>query len=256
MRLTILQTQIVWAEIATNLRRVEQKIATLLGKTDMVVLPEMFTTGFCTEDETLSEPMGGQTHTTLLRWSAKYQLAIVGSFLVQEGKKMANRGFIATPNGDFHIYDKRHLFSIGGEKERMNPGKTNDIFHYMGVNIRLQICYDLRFPVWSRNVNNAYDLLIYVANFPAVRIGVWDTLLPARAIENQAYVCGVNNVGTDGKGLYYSGHSAVYDAKGLPTTTIAKEGEEDLQTVSIDVEALRRFRTKFPVWKDADTFYF
>ena len=254
IRISIIQTDIVWENKQENLRLLHEKLQSLRGITEIVVLPEMFSTGFSMQSKILAEPNSGETITTLKQWAAKFQLAICGSYIATENKQFYNRAFFLTPEGEEFYYDKRHLFRMGREAEHFSAGDKRLIIPYHGWNICLLVCYDLRFPVWSRNVGNEYDLLIYVANWPIPRRLVWDTLLRARALENQCYVCGVNRVGTDGYQLSYNGGSKVYSAFGEEIGSIPDE-KEGITTVSVNLTALHQFREKFPVWKDVDEFH-
>lgn len=253
MRITLIQDCIYWADKTANLEKTGKQLAQLTGQTDLVVLPEMFTTGFCTTELHLAEDMNGMTVKMLCEWATKYKFAITGSFIAKESDKIYNRAFFVFPSGEISFADKRHLFSMGGEHKYFSGGDKRLIVNYCGFNICLLVCYDVRFPVWARNVNNEYDLLIYVANFPERRIADWDILLQARAIENQAYVCGVNRVGEDGLGIKYNGHSVLLDYK---ATTLLKftENEFSIQTYELKKKPLEDYRVKFPVWKDADRF--
>jgi len=253
MRITLIQDIIFWADKAANLQKVEDQLILLAGKTDLVVLPELFTTGFCTDKLNLAETMQGETVHTLQNWATKYKLAITGSFMAVENEKIYNRAFFVFPSGKTETADKRHLFSLGREPEHFSAGDKRMIMNYCGFNILVMVCYDVRFPVWNRNVNNEYDLAIYVANFPQRRIIDWDILLQARAIENQAYVCGVNRVGIDGQGIDYDGHSALLDFKATPLLHFL-ENKSSVQTAEITMEPLQRYRHKFAVWQDADPF--
>lgn len=253
IRISIVQTDIVWENKKENLRLLHEKLQSLRGTTEIVVLPEMFSTGFSMQSETLAESVNEDTIGTLKQWASLFQLAICGSYIAFDNGLHYNRAFFLTPEGDEYYYDKRHLFRMGQEANHFSPGNQRLIFSYCGWNICLLICYDLRFPVWSRNVNNEYDLLIYVANWPTPRRIVWDTLLRARALENQCYVCGVNRVGTDGYGLHYNGGSKIYSAFGEEIASIPDE-QEGLSTATLHLSPLRQFREKFPVWKDADEF--
>lgn len=253
MRISLIQDTIVWADKAANLQKVGEQVALLVGQTDLVVLPEMFTTGFCTDQLSLAETMEGKTVQTLRDWAVKYQLAITGSFIATENGKIFNRAFFVFPSGEMKTADKRHLFSMGGEKKIFSAGDKRLLVSYCGFRICVLVCYDLRFPVWSRNVNNEYDLLVYVANFPDRRIADWDVLLQARAIENQSYVCGVNRVGADGQGIDYSGHSVLLDAKASPLL-VFPENQPGIQTAELTLESLQHYREKFAVWRDADHF--
>jgi predicted amidohydrolase len=253
MRITLIQDIIFWADKAANIQKVEDQLILLAGNTDLVVLPEMFTTGFCTDKLFLAETMDGETVKILKYWAIKYKLAIVGSFIANENEKIYNRAFFVSPSGKIDTADKRHLFSFGGENEYLSAGDKRLIVNYAGFNILILVCYDIRFPVWSRNINNEYDLVIFVANFPQRRIIDWDILLQARAVENQAYVCGVNRVGVDGQGIDYNGHSVLLDFKAMPVLKF-DGNKTSIQTANINIEPLNLYRQKFAVWRDADEF--
>lgn len=268
MHVTILQTDIVWEDKQENLRLLRGKLVKLRGEAEIVVLPETFSTGFSMNSRKLAEPVSGETITTLRRWAAEFGFAIAGSFIacdedVNEDnhedsapspeKIYYNRAFFITPEGDAYYYNKRHLFRMGKETEHFTAGTRRPVISYRGWNILLLVCYDLRFPVWSRNVNNEYDLLIYVANWPVPRRRVWDVLLQARALENICYVCGVNRIGTDKNHMPHSGGSVIYSPKGELLASVPDD-EEGAATAILDLSALREFRLKFPAWKDADFF--
>lgn len=254
IRISIVQADIVWENKQENLRLLHEKLQGLHGTTEVVVLPEMFSTGFSMQSEALAEPNSGETITTLKRWASQFQLAICGSYIATDNGRFYNRAFFLTPEGEDFYYDKRHLFRMGRESDHFAAGSKRPVISYRGWNICLLVCYDLRFPVWSRNVNNEYDLLIYVANWPASRRLVWDTLLRARALENQCYVCGVNRTGTDGYHLEYNGGSKVYSAFGQEMASLP-DGQEGTATATLMQNSLKQFREKFPVWKDADEFH-
>ncbi len=253
LRISLAQIDIEWENIQENLRRLEIKLQALSGKTDIVVLPEMFSTGFTMQSRLFAETINGNTISTLRKWATKYNLALVGSFICSENEAYYNRAFFLAPNNEEYFYDKRHLFRMGNEPKHFSAGNKRCIFNWQGWKICLLICYDLRFPVWSRNVINEYDLLIYVANWPASRSRVWDTLLCARAIENQSYVCGVNRIGNDAMGISYDGGSALYNMRGENLVNFTKN-EEGIRTFNLEIDPLRSFRTKFPAWRDADFF--
>lgn len=259
MRVSILQTDIVWENKQENLRRLREKLEALRGTTEIVVLPETFSTGFSMATTDLAEPTTGETITTLRRWSEEYRLALAGSYIAgetaSEGGKPSyyNRAFFLTPEGNAYYYDKRHLFRMGHETEHFTSGCQRPIIRYRGWNILLLVCYDLRFPVWSRNKDNEYDLLIYVANWPVPRRKVWDILLQARALENISYVCGVNRIGRDGRNIPHNGGSVVYSSKGEVLATVP-DNEEGTATAALSLSSLQEFRLKFPAWKDADGF--
>lgn len=253
MKITLLQDKICWADKVANFATIERHLQQIQANTDLVVLPEMFSTGFCVEQPELAESMQGKTVQQLKNWAVTYQIAIAGSFIATENGKNFNRGFFVFPDGKIVTADKRHLFSVGGENNHFSAGDQKLLVNYKGFNIQILICYDLRFPVWARNVDNAYDLLIYVANFPEKRIRNWDILLQARAIENQCFVCGVNCVGVDGEGISYNGHSVLLDYLANPLVA-CPENETAVMTYEINAEPLRKFRAKSPFWIDADKF--
>jgi len=226
------------------------------GKAELVVLPEMFSTGFSMEAETLAEDMDGPTLSWMKKIAGLKKIILTGSIIAREGDKFFNRLLWVLPNGQYGHYDKRHLFAYAGEDNRYSPGNKRLIASVNGWKIHLLICYDLRFPVWSRqsiqNGQPEYDLLVYVANWPERRNHAWKSLLQARAIENQCYVVGVNRVGDDGHGIYHSGDSMVVDPLG--NILYHKAHEEDLFTIALEKEKLEEVRNKFPFWKDADHF--
>lgn len=252
LRVSLVQFDIVWENKQANLDYVEAKVKGLAGHTDLVVLPEMFSTGFTMNSHNLAEAVDGQTISNLKQWAASYDVAICGSYIAKDGDKYYNRGFFITPQNEYY-YDKRHLFRMGSEPQSFSAGEKRLIVEHKGFNVCLLICYDLRFPVWARSVENEYDLLIYTANWPASRSKVWNALLTARALENMTYVCGVNRIGTDGNGLMHSGESKIIDARGDEVLTIGQNIEQ-ANTVTISKTDLDHFRTKFPVWRDADKF--
>ena len=253
LRISMIQSHIIWEDRDENLGYYGELLRRVSGKTDIAVLPETFTTGFSMEVERLADTMDGPTVPSIKGWASKYNLAVVGSFIVKDNGSYFNRAFFITPEGDEYYYDKRHLFRMADEDKHFTAGNKRTVISYKGWNICLQVCYDLRFPVWSRNRNNEYDLLIYVANWPEARKKVWKTLLPARAVENMAYVCGVNRVGIDGKGFTYRGDSMVFSPKGKKLADAGKR-EEITRTCTLNKEDLDELRAKFPAWKDADAF--
>lgn len=256
MKISLVQNNILWEDKKGNLSVYERLLSELSGKTDLVVLPEMCTTGFSMNALTLAEDKKGETLEAFRKMSGKFGFAIAGSMIGKDHEndsRCFNRGFFVCPDGSEFFYDKHHLFRMGDEPIHYQPGSQNSLISYLGWTIRLNICYDLRFPVWCRNVENQYDLLIFVANWPEVRSHAWKSLLMARAIENMAFVCGVNRVGCDGLNLNYSGDSQLINAYGSIESSI-EPGVEKIQTLDLDKESLNRFRSKFPVWKDADKF--
>lgn len=255
LRVSLIQSAICWEDKKANLLHFAKKLKRLKGKTDLAILPETFTTGFSMHVSSLADTMDGETIRSLKSWAKAFDFAITGSFIAKAGNHYFNRGFFITPTGDCHTIDKRHLFRMGKEDHVYSPGNSREIISYKGWNIRLLICYDLRFPVWSRNTDNAYDLLIYVANWPESRAAVWKSLLPARALENMSFVCGVNRVGTDGNNLNYSGNSVIYSPKGKKLVHIPAY-KEATRTCTLNKAESDQLREKFPVWKDADSFSF
>lgn len=253
LRISMIQSHIIWEDRSENLGYYGELLRRVSGKTDLAVLPETFTTGFSMNVEALADTMEGETVAAMKEWAAKYRMAVTGSFIVKEGERYYNRALFVTPEGACSFYDKRHLFRMAEEDRHFAAGDKQVIVSYKGWNICLQVCYDLRFPVWSRNVDNAYDLLIYVANWPEARKKVWKSLLQARAIENMCYVCGVNRVGIDGKGFTYRGDSMIYDPRGKKLADAGKR-EEVTRTCTLRKSDLDEFRSKFPAWKDADSF--
>lgn len=252
LRLSLVQYDIVWENKHKNLDYLHNILISLSGKTDLVVLPEMFTTGFSMNSKNLAEPNDGETITQIKQWAREYDVAICGSFIAADKETYYNRGFFIASDRE-HYYDKRHLFRMGHEPQHFSCGNNRLIVEHKGFNICLLICYDLRFPVWARNVDNEYDLLIYVANWPTSRTKVWNALLTARAIENMSYVCGVNRIGTDGNGLAHNGSSKLINAKGDEILSLGLN-QEQTETVYISKVELEQFRAKFPAWKDADKF--
>lgn len=252
LRISLLQIDIKWEDKAYNLEKVRRHIIELAGKTDLVVLPEMFSTGFSMNSHNLAESNDDETISLLKKWAKEYNIAICGSYIATQDNKYYNRGFFISDE-QACFYDKRHLFRMGDEPKHFSSGNSHCIIEHKGFKICLLVCYDLRFPVWARNYGNKYDLLIYTANWPQSRIKVWNTLLDARAIENLSYVCGVNRVGEDGINIKYNGQSALVDFKGNKIVHIT-EPEEKVVTVEISKQDLIKFREKFAVWKDADPF--
>jgi len=264
LRISLLQTALHWENKTANLDMLCKKINSIKEETEIIVLPEMFSTGFSMNKEVLAEDMDGETISWMRKTSASKGAILAGSFIAREslsGKPAYyNRLVWMLPSGDFGFYDKRHLFAYGKEDQHYSPGKKRFIASVNAWKINLQVCYDLRFPVWirqSRTENQSlkieYDLLIVVANWPTVRRHAWKTLLTARAIENQCYVIGVNRTGTDGKGLAYSGESMLIGPAG---ETIKLFGpEEDVFTHMLDRKHLEEVRSKYPFWRDADGFH-
>jgi len=252
MNISIIQSYLVWEDKSQNLQNLGNLISPLYGNTDIVVLPEMFNTGFSVNSRHLSELPYGETFEWMKRIAEKGNFGLCGSYMVNENNRFYNRFVFVTPENEFWPNDKRHLFSMSGEDKIFSPGKSRAVFTFRGVRISPFICYDLRFPVWSRNRND-YDLAIYAANWPASRIEAWKTLLKARAIENQCYVAGANITGTDGNGITYSGESIIVNPCGGIIGS-ANPNEESTVTAEISMAELSEFRNKFPFLKDADNF--
>ncbi|WP_323758249.1 amidohydrolase [Roseivirga sp.] len=255
LRISLVQSDVHWHEIGANLATYEEKIWSLKGKTDLVLLPEMFQTGFSMQNTELAEPMNFTTFKWMKQMALQIDAVIAGSFMVKEEGEVFNRLIWMQPNGEWQKYDKRHLFRMADEHDHFDFGTERLIVEWRGWKICPMVCYDLRFPVWSRNRNLEYDLLLYVANWPAVRVNAWDALLKARAIENVSYTAGLNRVGTDGNGIEYNGHSGVYSPKGetLAFSDPEVSGEEII-TLTLSREDLDHFRAKFPAHLDADDF--
>lgn len=277
--ITVIQTDLHWEDKAANLAMLEQKILGIQERTEIVVLPEMFSTGFSMKPQLLAETMDGETIQWMKRIAAEKKVILTGSVIITDdggqtgtvrpasGPHYYNRLIWMLPTGQYGVYDKRHRFAFAGEDEHYTAGTKRLIASVKGWKINLMICYDLRFPVWARqstfanaDVNSPdgneaespeYDLLIYTANWPERRIHAWKTLLQARAIENQCYVVGVNRVGVDGNGFQYTGDSMIVDPMG---EVLLQKKEEGAFTIALDKVHLDTIRAKFPFWKDADVF--
>lgn len=260
MKIALIQSTLVWGNVDENLRRFAEKMAKCDG-CDLILLPEMFTSGcmmvkrsqeVAVAEKRMVADRFEEVRLKMLGWAGQGDAVVVGSTVYEENGKYYNRMVVAFPDGRCLYYDKRHCFRQGGENEHFSPGNQQLVFDFRGVRIAAFICYDLRFPVWSRNTQN-YDLAVYVANWPESRREVWRTLLKARAIENQAFVAGVNCVGGDGNGISYAGDSMVADARGH-VMALAPEFAEEIVIAECDVEALHEFRKKFPALEDGDRF--
>lgn len=252
LTVSLVQTDLFWENPTANRAMLEEKICSIDQPIDLLILPEMFSTGFTMNPAKHAEPMRFTTMKWMHQMAKQSQAIVTGSVAIKEGNQYFNRLIWMQPDGVFSHYDKRHLFRMGGEADVYSAGNEHLIKEINGFKIALFICYDLRFPVWMRNLNLAYDVVLNVANWPSSRIQVWDLLLKARAIENQAYCIGVNRIGQDGTGLQHAGHSAVIDYKGNPIAE-AKQAETIL-TTTIYKEPLNDFRAKFPAYLDADSF--
>jgi len=256
LTITGIQTILNWEKPAANRSMFEEKIKNIKEKTEIIILPETFSTGFSMKPNELAETMEGETINWMKRIASEKKSIITGSVIIKENENYFNRLIWMLPNGQSGLYDKRHLFAYAGENAEFTSGTKRLIASVKGWKINLLVCYDLRFPVWARQQAQEdepeYDLLIYVANWPERRNHAWKTLLQARAIENQCYVVGVNRVGKDGNNIYHSGDSMVVDPMGEILYT--KAHEEDIFTVTLQREKLEEVRAKLPFWKDSDNF--
>ena len=256
LKIALIQTDLYWKDKTANLSMLEEKIWGIKEKVDLIILPEMFPTGFSMDAPELAEPMNLIICKWMKQISAQTKAVVTGSAIIQENGNYYNRLLWVTPDGSVKHYDKRHLFRMADEHDHYAAGKSQPIFEWKGWKICPQVCYDLRFPVWSRNyrLNDqmAYDLIFYVASWPAPRASAWDQLLPARAIENLAYSVGVNRVGTDGNEVPYVGHSAVFDFKGKELIHLGEK--EGVEVIELEKTELENYRSKFPAWMDADDF--
>ena len=247
--------ELIWDDVEANLENLKKSLEKLHPLTDILILPETFTTGFPTNAEkdsvsNLVEPSQQYVISTIKELAAKYNIAIAGSIIVKDEDSLCNRAFFIEPSGDEYYADKRHLFTMAGEDKVFSSGVRRMKVRFRGWNIAMVVCYDIRFPVWCRNVGNEYDLLIVIANWPSVRIGAWEKLLPARAIENLSYLAAVNCRGEDKNGFNYNGSSGIFDFKGDSIGVASAP----FVYAKLDYQKLDRFRQKFPAWKDADRF--
>lgn len=250
--ISLIQFDIKWQNPSANRRMIEKKIDAITNKPDLIVLPEMFTTGFTMEVKNNSEPPEGKTLNWMKSLALSNGVVITGSIIVNEDNKYYNRLLWVKPNGEYSYYNKRHLFRMADESDYFADGNESPIFELKGWKVKPLICYDLRFPVWSRNMNLSYDLILYVANWPQARINAWDTLLQARAIENLSYAIGLNRIGSDGTGTKYNGHSACYNYKG---DAICNPSEiEEVINVTLSKKEIDNYRKSFPANLDADDF--
>lgn len=250
MKICLLQRDIVWADPKNNARLIEEELKRQ-EKADLFILPEMFSTGFITDSVSDAEAVPSCSLAKMKEWAKLYDAAIAGSIAVNENGRNCNRFYFVKPDGQVTFYDKRHLFTYGGEHERFSAGDQRVVVEWRGVRFLTLVCYDLRFPVWARNLKD-YDAIICVANWPAVRSYAWDTLLRARAIENQCFVLAVNRAGSDKVGAYKGG-TAFINPLG-ETVAQCRDFEEDSLNVELSMEELEAFRERFPVLNDADSF--
>lgn len=256
LKIALIQSDLYWENIEANMAMFEEKIWTITESVDLIVLPEMFTTGFSMNASKLAEVHRTKTLKWMQQQAAQSKAVIVGSAIIKEGTDIFNRLYAVYPNGDYFHYDKKHLFRLAGEDKHYKPGNKRLVIEVSGWKLFPLICYDLRFPVWARSRASEsglyeYDALIYVANWPEPRINAWDALLAARAIENTSYCIGVNRVGVDGVGAQYVGHSAVYNYKG---ESMAFSQEEEILVATLRKDELLAFRKQYPFQADADRF--
>ena len=253
LKISLIQSDLHWEDIDSNISMFEQKIKAI-DHSDIIVLPEMFTTGFSNNASNLAEEMGGRTSQWLKKMAAEKSSAICGSIIIKEEGHFYNRFLWMEPDKEIQFYNKRHLFAMAGENETYKAGEELKIINFKGWKINLQICYDLRFPVWSRrHQDQDYDLIIYVASWPVKRIKAWSTLLQARAIENQSYCVGLNRVGSDGNDIEYTGASVIIDPLGTEICS-GNPGKEETLEGRINKTHLMKIREKLPFHKDQDSF--
>ena len=259
LTVTTIQPDLVWEDRTANLQRLENQILSIAEPTELVILPEMFSTGFSMQPEKLAEPMEGPTVRWMRDIAARRRIILTGSVIIEEEGNYYNRLIWMLPNGEYGCYDKRHRFAFAGEDDHYTAGHKRLIGSVKGWRILLRVCYDLRFPVWSRQTppepgepDHEYDCILYVANWPERRSVAWKTLLQARAIENQSYVIGVNRVGNDGNKIYHSGDSMIIDPLG--DIVYHGVGKEEAVTHTLQMDRLTEVRQRFPFWRDADHF--
>ncbi len=259
LRVTLIQSDIHWESIDANLAMFEEKIWGVEEETDLIVLPEMFSTGFSMDVKNLAEPMNSKTFRWMKQLAEQKKAMIMGSYIVKDSGSYFNRLIAMKPEGSYEQYDKKHLFGLGGEDRDFDRGESRTIVSWKGWKILPLICYDLRFPVWARSVGSGndlyeYDLVVFIASWPKPRINAWDTLLKARAIENLSFSVGVNRLGKDGAGLEYVGHSVVNDYLGKEIGNLGEK--ENHLTATLTSEGLKKYRKNFPFQEDADPFIF
>lgn len=252
IKITTFQAYVFWENVEKNLSNLSLRLSSLKEKTDLIILPEMFNTGFTLNVEKCAETMDGPTMHWLYETAQKYDCVVAGTLIIKENDQYFNRFIWMSSDGNYVSYDKRHLFSLVGEDEVFTEGQTRIITEIKGWKICPMVCYDLRFPVWTRNVDFSYDILVYTASWPDKRSAHWRTLIPARAVENLSYVIGVNRVGYDGDEVYYSGGSMCISPVG--GVVYYKPEDEDLYTFTLYPQDLKKAREEFPFAKDADPF--
>ena len=251
LKIALIQTSLIWENPLENRSHLAQKITGFMEDVDLIVLPELFSSGFTMNPKAVAETMEGETVSWLQHLAKAKNAAITGSLVIEENGKYYNRLLFVYPDGEIKTYDKRHLFSLAGEDQFYTAGTEKLIVDYKGFKICPLVCYDLRFPVFARNVEN-YDLLIYVANWPKPRVNAWDILLKARAVENMCYTIGVNRTGTDANNHHYSGHSQAIDFLG--NYLVDPQEADGVFMVELDKEKLLETRNKLPFLNDKDEF--
>lgn len=252
LKIAMLQAELVWHNVELNRKNFLEKINQIKEQVDLIILPEMFTTGFSMHPQKIGDTMNGETVNWMRKIASEKDTAIAGSVIIFENNNFYNRFLFVHPSGEINFYDKRHLFTLAGEDKVYESGKVKLIVNYKGWKICPLVCYDLRFPVWARNVED-YDLLIYVANWPKIRIAAWDTLLKARAIENMCYTVGVNRVGVDANNYEYNGHSAAYDSLGKQLVEM-EPNQENTVVITLDKNHISEIRNKLGFLNDRDFF--
>lgn len=258
LKIVLVQADLAWEEPDKNIKKFDKLISRIKYNPDVIILPEMFSAGFTMNVEKYAEHVDGLSFQWMKKNASLKNCAFAGSILIVEKEKYFNRFFWVNPDGSFEFYNKRHLFSMAGEDQIMTRGQEKKIISYKGWKLNLQVCYDLRFPVWSKNnytsCGHDYDVLLYIANWPEIRNEAYKKLLPARAIENQAFVVWVNRVGTDGKGIYHTGDSMVIDPCGKVILQVGP-GKEETSTGMLSRQFLDNFRNKFKVGLDWDEYH-
>ena len=251
LSISLVQTKLLWQQAKANCHHIGDMLDAHNSQTDLIVLPEMFNSGFTLDATKVAESMSGDTVSWMKELAAHHNAAVTGSLVINDNGQNFNRMVISYPDGSLDFYDKKHLFRMANEQKRYSAGDSRVIINWRGWRVALYVCYDLRFPVWCRNQNDT-DLMLFVSSWPAARSYPWSTLLRARAMENLCYVCGVNRIGTDANDIAYSGDSALLDMVGAD---LCQMGDADrIATHTLSAEKLVRFREKFPAHLDADEF--
>lgn len=250
--LLLIQMQIHWHDAKANCEKISHRLAQDVRPQDIVLLPEMFNSGFSMQPDKVAETMDGETMQWMRSTAEKYQSVLVGSLAIREEQQCVNRMIWMNADGSYQYYDKKHLFRLAGEHQRYHPGQDRVVIEHRGWRFLLQVCYDLRFPVWCRQQNMDYDVMLLVANWPDARANAWNTLIPARAVENQCYVAALNRVGSDARDLVYAGDSQVVDYLGKPLCHLGSESKNN--RVQLDYEQLQQSRQQLPFYEDADLF--